>query len=556
MKRSIIEGCNLFALIVALALATSVDAATDFNADGKADLLWTQSSTGTVLLQTMSGPTVMTSNTVNVSSDWAVAGVGDFNGDGSADILWRQISTGTVIMQLMHGATVNSTNVINTFADWSVAAVADFNGDGSADILWKQASTGMVLMQLMNGPTAMASYSVNNNSDWIVAGVGDFNGDHNADILWRQVSTGAVLMQLMNGPNVVSNTYVNANADWSVTGVGDFNGDGKADILWRQGSTGVVIMQLMDGSTVLSSTLQNSNIDWVVAGVGDFDGDGKADILWRQISTGVVIMQLMDGPSVRSSTLINVSPSWSVSAPPGAIAGPAVPTACIASSSPPSLQVAGPVTLTMTCGGGATPLSYTWIGGQAQGMHGQQVSVSVAATTTFSAVAANAGGIASASVTVSVANVVAPSCSGFANTRVLDMNWSNPQEVVTTSVGGAGPNDAIVVRFTTGPETGQGSLPNQFGDIAGAEWQSVASNRAGALSTIPCDFDGGLSAGAVTSGTVPAVFFSVGPNGSGYFPGLEPNTTYYFNIRQTPGSDCTASGTCDMFFELHKPPGI
>jgi serine protease len=287
----------------------------DFNGDGKSDILWRQSSTGSVLMQTMNGVTVGSSSIIDSSSDWVVAEVGDFNGDGTSDILWRQSSTGQVIMELVHAQSAIAWDVINTSGDWAVAGVGDFNGDGKSDILWTQISTGTTILQIMNGSTVLSSTLVNANSDWAVVGVGDFDGDGKADILWRQASTGTVIMETMNGSSTLAANIVNTSPDWVVAGIGDFNGDGKSDILWRQLSTGAVIMQQMSGSTVLSSTLENLNIDWAIAGVGDFDGDGKSDILWRQISSGAVIMQLMDGAAVRSSTAINFNPDWSVSAP-------------------------------------------------------------------------------------------------------------------------------------------------------------------------------------------------------------------------------------------------
>ena len=86
-------------------------------------------------MQTMNGATATSSTTINSSSDWTVVAVGDFNGDGKADILWQQSSTGITMMQTMNGTAVVASYLINSNPDWSIAGVGDFDGDGKADIL-------------------------------------------------------------------------------------------------------------------------------------------------------------------------------------------------------------------------------------------------------------------------------------------------------------------------------------------------------------------------------------------------------------------------------------
>jgi hypothetical protein len=103
----------------------------------------------------------------NVTTDWVVQGVGDFNGDGKTDILWRQSGTGSTVTWLMNGGTVQSTVggwIVPT--DWVVQSVGDFNGDGRADILWRQNGTGSTVMWLMNAgaPTTVGGWNVT--MDW------------------------------------------------------------------------------------------------------------------------------------------------------------------------------------------------------------------------------------------------------------------------------------------------------------------------------------------------------------------------------------------------------
>lgn len=143
------------------------------------------------------------------------------------------------------------------------------------------------------------------------------------------------------------------------------------------------------------------------------------------------------------------------------------------------------------------------------------------------------------------------SCTGFSNTVVTDLNWQNP----TRQYSPMGINTAVVVRFTTGSVSSTTSLPR----IAGAEYNSSPSSRLARLSATPCDFSTGTPAG-VNIGPTNSVTaqFAISP-GSGYnFYGiLNPNTTYYLNVKNSSNDvTCAGSGICDLFFDLIKPGGM
>jgi hypothetical protein len=145
------------------------------------------------------------------------------------------------------------------------------------------------------------------------------------------------------------------------------------------------------------------------------------------------------------------------------------------------------------------------------------------------------------------------SCNGFNKTVVLDLNWAAPSRV---SSGGFGPNDVIVARFTTG---NLDSASNNLPRLSGAEFGSPPSARFAVLSDTPCDFSPAQKQqGAVSAGNSVQVPFAVGlGNNWGFYPILQKNTTYYFNVKNlSPTESCSNQGICDMFIELSKPSGL
>jgi chitodextrinase len=295
----------------------------DFNGDGKSDILWRNSTTGQNAIWLMNGATLSSGAPIPTVTDlnWSIAGVGDFDGNGKSDILWRNSATGQDAIWLMNGTTLSVSGPLPTEGDlnWSIAGVGDFDGNGKSDILWRHRVTGENAIWLVNGTTLSGGWLIPTEADlnWSIAGVGDFDGDGKSDILWRHRVTGANAIWLMNGVTLSGSALTPAVTDlnWSIAGVGDFDGDGKSDVLWRNGTTGENTIWLMNGTT-LSASIQiaaQGDLNWSIAGVGDFDGDGKPDILWRNSTTGQDAIWLMNGTTLSSSVSINTrGAGWSI----------------------------------------------------------------------------------------------------------------------------------------------------------------------------------------------------------------------------------------------------
>ena len=92
----------------------------DFNGDGKADVLW-QNTSGSRALWLMNGTTSAAACFLpSVATSWSIVGSGDFNGDGQMDILWQN-SSGARAIWLMTGTTYSSSVYFGTAAtSWNI----------------------------------------------------------------------------------------------------------------------------------------------------------------------------------------------------------------------------------------------------------------------------------------------------------------------------------------------------------------------------------------------------------------------------------------------------
>jgi hypothetical protein len=197
----------------------------DFNGDGKADMLWRNSRDGKTAVWIMNNYTVVSTNYAQsaggtiysvVYGDWHVVGNSDFDGDGKADILWRNSRDGKALIWKMNEHIVSSMDYAQSaggsvfalpYSDWRIVGNADFNGDGKADILWRSVINGKLALWTMNEHVVTSmEYAQSSDgfiyapsySDWRVAGNSDFNGDGKKDLVWINLKDGTVAIWMMD----------------------------------------------------------------------------------------------------------------------------------------------------------------------------------------------------------------------------------------------------------------------------------------------------------------------------------------------------------------------
>jgi VCBS repeat protein len=80
----------------------------DFDGDGKDDLVWRNTTSGVLSIWFMNGVTRSSGSTVAVSQPdpaWQVVALADMNANGQADIVWQNQTSGQLVTWFMNGAT-------------------------------------------------------------------------------------------------------------------------------------------------------------------------------------------------------------------------------------------------------------------------------------------------------------------------------------------------------------------------------------------------------------------------------------------------------------------
>ena len=72
--------------------------------------------------------------------NWQVEAAADFNFDGKPDLVWRHQTEGWIVIWFMDGLTLAGTRDIspNRVPDtnWRIAAIGDVNRDNMPDLIW------------------------------------------------------------------------------------------------------------------------------------------------------------------------------------------------------------------------------------------------------------------------------------------------------------------------------------------------------------------------------------------------------------------------------------
>ena len=308
----------------------------DFNADGRAEILFYFPGDGNWWLGTFTGspPTLswnLAGNTNNFGQIWdgRPFWISDFNGDGRAEVLFYFPGDGNWWLGTFTGnppalgwSLAGNTSSFGQVWDGRPFWIADFNGDNRADVLFYFPGDGNWWLGTFSGTPPTLSWQLTGNTNnfgqvwdgrpfWIA----DFNGDGRAEILFHFPGDGNWWLGNFSGTppamawSLVGNTN-NFGQVWDGRPfwVANLRGTARAEVLFYFPGDGNWWLGTFVGSppTLSWSLISNTNnfgqvYDGRPFWVNDFNGDGLAEILFYFPGDGNWWLGLF--PTRRATTL-------------------------------------------------------------------------------------------------------------------------------------------------------------------------------------------------------------------------------------------------------------
>ncbi|MFJ6538022.1 chitobiase/beta-hexosaminidase C-terminal domain-containing protein [Paenarthrobacter sp. NPDC091711] len=227
--------------------AAGPPSAHDFNGDGKADVLASDTAGNLYLYPGDGAGGLLTRQVALAAPAWSTVNEtitpGDFNKDGKPDLLAR---AGDIVWFYPGDGAGSFGSRVQVSTGWSTMSQlfspGDFSGDGIPDFIGRR-SNGELRLYEGNGtggqrtPTTIGTgWNIMN----AIFSTGDFNGDGKADVLARRSDTGALWLYPGNGTRGwLQWTQISTGWDnrTSIAGPRDLNGDGSNDVIGRIGDT-------------------------------------------------------------------------------------------------------------------------------------------------------------------------------------------------------------------------------------------------------------------------------------------------------------------------------
>ena len=267
----------------------------DFDADGIADVLVANQTSGTVTWFRWETDHLAGGVTIDVGERPGSLATGDFNRDGTLDVLVANERSDSITVLAGGPGGPRRKSDVSLAGSPSALAVADFDGDGFLD-----AAVGLFdgkRTEILRGTQAglESSNQIDTGDEPIAIATADFDGDGFPDALVVHAAEDLAVL-LRGGPDGLARHGAALTGDSPVRiAIADFNADGFPDALV---ANSLVAVDLPPTATYLRGGREGMRrvrdiavaAGSTAAGAGDFDGDGFIDAI------------ILNGPPSNSAT--------------------------------------------------------------------------------------------------------------------------------------------------------------------------------------------------------------------------------------------------------------
>ncbi|MFI1884561.1 transglycosylase family protein [Streptomyces jumonjinensis] len=233
-------------------------AAHDFTGDGRDDLLGISDAGDLKLFGTNADLSFVTTT---VGPGWAtkdLASATDFNGDGKGDIVAADRVTGDLHLWTGRGdgSFNGATKIGDGWTNIEQLTAGDFTGDGKGDVIAITKNTANLLLFTSTG-SALSDAKTLGTAGWGNVknlAAGDFTGDGKADIVATNETSGQLSLYPSNGSGLNGAAVIGSSFHLKdKLTMADLNKDGNSDVIATDRATGDLTIYASNGSVISDS---------------------------------------------------------------------------------------------------------------------------------------------------------------------------------------------------------------------------------------------------------------------------------------------------------------
>ncbi len=227
----------------------------------------------------------------------------DFNADGRTDIVTSNTQNGSISVFIGNGNGTFQPRQFRDAGDQSHGVVTlDADGDGDLDIVNANSSSDNLALFLNdgNGVFSNATFFDGGGSGEYSLGTADMNNDGILDLVCGSRNSQTISIMRGNGDGTFTllSSRSAGGLAWQMA-LGDLNGDGNIDVTSAnsQSNNSAILLGNGDG-TLQAATTYSTGTSCIASDLGDIDGDGDLDWMVSNFSSSDCRLFLNNGAGV------------------------------------------------------------------------------------------------------------------------------------------------------------------------------------------------------------------------------------------------------------------